>query len=195
VAARSSLAFAIAAPDGATAAVTATLAATVAERLIAEGPPDDLLAPVMIVVALATALTGLLLWGLGLTRAGGAIRFIPYPVIGGFLSATGWLMVSGAVRVITDHRLSLATLGTLLAPITLAQIAAAAFVALALYLGLRRARNPFVLPGILLDRDGGGASRFRPDRNNACRGSRPGLDVQGPNGGRARADMGPRRCP
>jgi len=150
VAARSSLAFAIAAPDGATAAVTATLAATVAERLIAEGPPDDLLAPVMIVVALATALTGLLLWGLGLTRAGGAIRFIPYPVIGGFLSATGWLMVSGAVRVITDHRLSLATLGTLLAPITLAQIAAAAFVALALYLGLRRARNPFVLPGILL---------------------------------------------
>ena len=77
VAARSSLPFAIAAPDGATAAVTATLAASVAERLIAEGPPDDLLAPVMIVVALATALTGLLLWGLGLTRAGGAIRFIP----------------------------------------------------------------------------------------------------------------------
>jgi len=154
VAARSSLAFAIAAPDGATAAVTATLAATVAERLIAEGPPDDLLAPVMIVVALATALTGLLLWGLGLTRAGGAIRFIPYPVIGGFLSATGWLMVSGAVRVITDHRLSLATLGTLLAPITLAQIAAAAFVALALYLGLRRARNVRSTRH-LADRDGG----------------------------------------
>ncbi len=35
VAVRSSLPFAIAAPDGATAAVTATLAATVAERLIA----------------------------------------------------------------------------------------------------------------------------------------------------------------
>lgn len=150
VAARSSLPFAIAAPDGATAAVTATLAATVAERLIAEGPPDDLLAPVMIVVALATALTGLLLWGLGLTRAGGAIRFIPYPVIGGFLSATGWLMVSGAVRVITDHRLSFATLGTLLDPTTLAQLAAAAAVAFGLYLALRRARNPFVLPGILL---------------------------------------------
>lgn len=56
VAARSSLPFAIAAPDGATVAVTATLAATVAQRLIEEGPPDDLLAPVMIVVAIATAL-------------------------------------------------------------------------------------------------------------------------------------------
>ncbi len=64
----------------------------------------------MIVVALSTALTGILLLGLGLARAGGAIRFVPYPVIGGFLSATGWLMVSGAVRVITDHGLSLSTL-------------------------------------------------------------------------------------
>lgn len=83
VAARSSLPFAVAAPDGATAAVTATLAATVAQHLIDMGPPDDLLARVMVVVALATLLTGILLFTLGLARAGGAIRFIPYPVIGG----------------------------------------------------------------------------------------------------------------
>jgi sulfate permease, SulP family len=60
------------------------------ERLISEGAPDDLLAPVMIVLAIVTALTGLLLCGLGLARAGAAIRFVPYPVIGGFLGATGW---------------------------------------------------------------------------------------------------------
>ncbi len=150
VAFRSSLPFAIAAPDGATSAVTATLAATVAQRLIDTGPPDDLLAPVMIVVALATALTGILLLVLGLARAGGAIRFIPYPVIGGFLSATGWLMVSGAVRVITDHGLSLATLDHLLATRTLAQLAAASAVAFALYLMLRRARSPLLLPAVLL---------------------------------------------
>ena len=150
VALRSSLPFAIAAPDGATSAVTATLAATVAERLIAMGPPDDLLAPVMIVVALSTALTGILLFALGLARAGAAIRFIPYPVIGGFLSATGWLMVSGAVRVITDHGLGLATFGQLLTATTLAQLAAASGVAFALYLVLRRARSPLLLPAILL---------------------------------------------
>ena len=50
--ARSSLPFAIAGPDGSTAAVTATLVAALIERLIAEGAPDDLLAPVMIVLAL-----------------------------------------------------------------------------------------------------------------------------------------------
>lgn len=150
VALRSSLPFAIAAPDGATSAVTATLAATVAQRLIDTGPPDDLLAPVMIVVALSTALTGLLLLVLGLARAGGAIRFIPYPVIGGFLSATGWLMVSGAVRVITDHSLSPSTLATLVGTTTLAQLAAASAVALALYFVLRHARSPLLLPAVLL---------------------------------------------
>jgi sulfate permease, SulP family len=150
VAARSSIPFAIAGPDGATAAVTATLAATVAEQLIETGPPDDLLAPVMIVVALSTVLTGILLFCLGLARAGGAIRFIPYPVIGGFLSATGWLMVNGAVRVITDRGLNLSSLDILLQYLTLAKLAAAAAVALALYLALRRARSPFVLPVILL---------------------------------------------
>jgi SulP family sulfate permease len=110
VAVRSSLPFAIAGPDGATAAVTASLVAALIERLINEAAPDDLLAPVMIVLAIVTALTGLLLCVLGRARAGAAIRFVPYPVIGEFLGATGWLMISGAVRVITDHRLGFATL-------------------------------------------------------------------------------------
>ena len=150
VAARSSLPFAIAAPDGATAAVTATLAAKVAQRLIEMGPPDDLLAPVMIVLALATLLTGILLFSLGLARAGGAIRFIPYPVIGGFLSATGWLMVSGATSVITDERLTLWTAPALFEQPTVGQLAAAGAAAVCLYLAVRRGKNPFLLPGILL---------------------------------------------
>ncbi|HSA66378.1 MAG TPA: hypothetical protein VLE24_01800 [Methyloceanibacter sp.] len=55
VAARSSLPFAIAGPDGATAAVTASLVAAFIEELINQGAPDDLLAPVMIVLAIVTA--------------------------------------------------------------------------------------------------------------------------------------------
>ena len=190
VAARSSLPFAIAGPDGATAAVTASLVAALIERLIAEGAPDDLLAPVMIVLALTAALTGILLCGLGLARAGGAIRFVPYPVIGGFLGATGWLMVSGAVRVITDHPLGLSTVETLLDTSTLAKLAAAVAVALALYLALRRPRGPFVLPAILLAGDCRRASRLRPERHAADRGASGRLDVQGPRGGRADADLG-----
>ena len=151
VAARSSLPFAIAGPDGATVAVTATLVVALLGRLSAEGVPDDLLAPVMIVMGLSAALTGLLFFGLGVARAGGAIRFIPYPVIGGFLGATGWLMMSGAARVIADHGLSLSGMDSVLQPLALAKLGAGAVIAIALYLCLRgRSNNPYVVPGILL---------------------------------------------
>ena len=138
IAARSSLPFAIAGPDGATAAVTATMVAHFLGQLDAEGAPDDLLAPVMIVMALSAALAGILLFGLGLARAGGAIRFVPYPVVGGFLGATGWLMVNGAARVVAGKGLSVSTIGTFLDPYVMAKLSATAAIALALYFGLRR---------------------------------------------------------
>src|SRR5262249_19569903 len=87
---RSSLPFAIAGPGTSTSAVTATLAAAMAAQLVAQGN-TNLLPPILIVIALATAATGIVLCFLGLSRTGRAIRFIPYPVIGGFLGATGWL--------------------------------------------------------------------------------------------------------
>ncbi len=151
VAARSSLPFAIAGPDPTTVAVTATLVSALMARLAEQGLPDDLLAPVAIIMALSAALTGLLLFGLGLARAGGAIRFIPYPVIGGFLGASGCLMVSGAVRVITGHGIGISNVGTLLEASVLTQLLPAVAIALAIYLGLRRrAEGPYILPAVLL---------------------------------------------
>ena len=72
------------------------------QRLVAGGD-TDLLEPALIAMSLATALTGLLLCVLGFTHAGRAIRFVPYPVIGGFLGATGWLLITGAIQVVADQ--------------------------------------------------------------------------------------------
>lgn len=58
---RSSIPFVIAGLDGATAAVTASLVASLIEKLNEIGDPDDLLAPVMIIIVLSTFLTGLVL--------------------------------------------------------------------------------------------------------------------------------------
>lgn len=96
VALRSSLPFAVAGPDSSVSVVLAALVVTVVQRLVASGN-TDLLEPVLIALSLATILTGLLLCVLGFTHAGRAIRFVPYPVIGGFLGATGWLMITGAI--------------------------------------------------------------------------------------------------
>ena len=46
--------------------------------------------PVLIMLGLSTIVTGVVMCGLGLTRMGRAIRYVPYPVVGGFLGATGF---------------------------------------------------------------------------------------------------------
>ncbi|QQO14639.1 SLC26A/SulP transporter family protein [Bradyrhizobium diazoefficiens] len=150
VALGSSLPFAIAAPDSSTAAVTGILAASLVERVVAANPGAPLLSPVLITLGLSTVLTGVALCGLGLTRMGRAIRYVPYPVVGGFLGATGLLILMGAIRVITDHPVEFATLTRLANGIALSELGAACAMALVLYLTWHRSRGPFGLPIILI---------------------------------------------
>jgi SulP family sulfate permease len=150
VALRSSLPFSIAGPDSSISVVTATLVAAFVEWLVANGATDHVLEQTLILMMLSSALVGLLLCLLGLGRAGRAIRFVPYPVMGGFLGATGWLMVSGASQVITDLRLSVANINELLSPASLSKLTAGVAIAVSLYFGLRRFRTPLVLLGLIL---------------------------------------------
>ena len=149
VAWRSSLPFAIAGPDSSISVVMAAMVATLVHRLATHGG-TEFLAPTLIAMSLTTALTGLLLCILGFTHAGRAIRFIPFPVIGGFLGATGWLMIMGAAQVITDQQPAVANIGAFVNGAVAAKLAAGLSVAIALHLALRRSKHPFVLPGVLL---------------------------------------------
>ena len=149
VALRSSLPFAIAGPDSSISVVIAAMVATVTHRIVAHGG-GDLLEPTLIVMSLATAFTGLVLCILGFTHAGRAIRFVPYPVIGGFLGATGWLMITGAAQVITDQPLALTNIGGFFDFGIAGKLGAAVIVAVTLHLALRRSKSPFILPGVLL---------------------------------------------
>ncbi|MGY8710653.1 SulP family inorganic anion transporter [Bradyrhizobium sp. 18BD] len=146
----SSLPFAVGAPDSSTAAVTGILVASLVERIETAAPSTSLLSPVLITLGLSTVLTGLVLCGLGLTRLGRAIRYVPYPVVGGFLGATGLLITLGAIRVITNHPLQLATLPYFVNATVLLELGAACAMALVLYLTWHRSRSPFGLPIILV---------------------------------------------
>jgi len=149
VALRSSLPFAVAGPDSSTSVVVAALVTTVVHRLVAGGT-TDLLGPALIAMSLATGLTGLLLCVLGFTHAGRAIRFVPYPVIGGFLGATGWLMITGAIQIVTNQRPALGQSRRVFDASIAARIAPGVIVAGTLFALLRRSKNPFILPGVLL---------------------------------------------
>nr|MBA2588289.1 SulP family inorganic anion transporter [Alphaproteobacteria bacterium] len=150
VAWRSSFPFAIGGPDNATSAVVAALVAGLMANLgAAGGATGHPLGAALILMGLVTAATGLLLSGLGLTRAGRAVRFVPYPVIGGFMGATGVVMILGAAQVIADHRFNLANIALFGGGEVLAKLAAGAAVAVVLELLLLRWRNVLILPGVL----------------------------------------------
>jgi sulfate permease, SulP family len=151
IAAGSSLPISIAGPDSSTSAVTAALVGTVTQHLAAAGVSDRLLVASLVIMPISSALTGLLLCGLGTARAGRAIRFVPYPVVGDFLGATGLLVMLGACQVINEHRFTLADGMQFITIANVSQLAAGIAVATLLFLFLRiRVTSATVMPLILL---------------------------------------------
>ena len=145
---RSSLPFAIAGPDTSTSAVMAAFTAAFVAEIGTAVSSEDLLQHAILAIALSTALTGTLLVILGIRRAGRAIRFVPYPVIAGFLGATGWLILVGGTQLIAGQHID--RLDAVFNSSGGAKLFAAAMLAIALFFGQRRWQSPFVLPGLLV---------------------------------------------
>lgn len=59
-------------------------------------------ATVTMMIVITSVMTGVLLLLIGVFKLGGLARFIPYPIIGGFLAGTGWLLIQGAIGLMTD---------------------------------------------------------------------------------------------
>ena len=97
----SSLSSAISVPQEIPIGILAVLAADITTHL-AGAPTDDMYATVLGAILVSTFLTGVLFWLLGRFQLGALVRFIPFPVIGGFLAGTGWLLLQGALRVMAD---------------------------------------------------------------------------------------------
>jgi SulP family sulfate permease len=101
-------------------------------------------------IILVTLITGLFLYVLGQLRLGNLIRYIPYPVIGGFLAGSGWLLVLGGLRVMLGHPVHLNNLLTLLVPEQLVHWIPGIVFGLALFWVLRRLKNQLLIPAMLL---------------------------------------------
>jgi SulP family sulfate permease len=106
----------VALPQDKTAAITALMAASIATTIPPDAPGDVLLATVVGAIVVASMLTGLAFLSLGALRLGGLVRYVPYPVVGGFFAGTGWLLLDGAVGVLTGRALRPAELRSLLEP-------------------------------------------------------------------------------
>jgi len=108
VALTSTLSPADAGPDTPAIAVMSVLAGSIAAALAAKGASTQaIILNVMVGISVSTLFTGILLFGLGALKLGQWVRFIPYPVIAGFLAASGWLLMTGGVEVVTQSNLTL----------------------------------------------------------------------------------------
>jgi SulP family sulfate permease len=108
VALGSSFKFAIAGPDSNATAILAVMAAEIATSMLPLSENKlrpDIAASVVVMLTLSAVLTGLCVSALGLMGGGRLIRFLPYSVLGGFLAGTGYLVVTGAFKVLTGQQL------------------------------------------------------------------------------------------
>lgn len=78
------------------------------------GAHSSLFATVAALVAVTTAVTGLVMYLFGRFSLGFVIRFIPYPVLGGFLAATGYLLVTGALGMMLKENARIWSFASLL---------------------------------------------------------------------------------
>ena len=122
-------------PDSPAVAVMSVLAASIAAGLAAKGASNEqIIINVLVALSVSTLLTGVLLYGVGALRLGQWLRFIPYPVIGGFLAASGFLLITGGMEVVTQTELSLspASWGPFLSSLYAPQIVVGALFAIAI---------------------------------------------------------------
>ena len=92
---------AIAGPDTNTATFQAAMMISL-EPLLSNLPEEKALGVALTSLLVAAIVTGLVLLVLGMQGAGKFIRYIPFPVIAGFLASTGWLMAKGSLKMVID---------------------------------------------------------------------------------------------
>lgn len=149
VALTTTLAPADAGPDTPAIAVMSVLAASIAGQLSARGLPGEVaVVHVLIAITISTLMTGLMLVCFGLFKLGIWLRFVPYPVIGGFLAASGWLLMTGGIEVMTSTELGLnfASISGLFGPDMLPQFAVGAGFAAVVFLIRQQIDSVLVLP-------------------------------------------------
>jgi SulP family sulfate permease len=138
-----------ASPQDGPAAIGALMAVAIAASMPKGTSNEALVITVVTAIVASTLLTGLLFYVLGHLKVGGLVRYIPYPVIGGFLAGTGWLLFQGSLNVMAGASLSPSEAGRLFESANLLRWLPGVGFGLVLFFTLRRYKHYLVLPSML----------------------------------------------
>ena len=96
-----------------------------------------------------TLLTGIVFVVIGTLKLGNLIRFVPYPVVGGFIAGAGWLLLKGGLYVASGVEVHLGTFGSMTERETLTHWLPALAFGVIMFLAVRLVKKPLVIPIVL----------------------------------------------
>lgn len=136
-------------PRSGMAPIFAALVAGVAISM--EGQSPDAIAVTAIVSILAASIMiSFVFIAIGWARLGGLVRYIPYPVMGGFFAGLGYLLFKGGILVNLGDMVSLDDLSTFLNPAVIIHLLPALVFAAVLYVLDQRISHWLLMPAYLL---------------------------------------------
>jgi SulP family sulfate permease len=136
-------------PQDTPAVIMGLVAASISVSMRGEAPAA-VYSTIVAAISLTAVLTAVFFLLLGWFKASGFVRYIPYPVVGGFLAGTGYLLCVGAFGVMVDVPLTRANLPEFLIPDQLINWVPGVLFAAVLLLLLRRWTHFFITPGALI---------------------------------------------
>jgi sulfate permease, SulP family len=116
----------------------------------AAGSPQDVFFSAIAAILVATVLCGVVFLRLGSRRRGDLIRFVPYPVVGGFLAGTGWLLLKGGIYVASRVSPLFTPLSDLLETAALQRWLPALAFGVILLIAVRVIKRPLVIPAVIV---------------------------------------------
>jgi SulP family sulfate permease len=129
--------------------ILALISSGIAGDLARAHTSESIFVTVLGAVILTTVLTGLLYLLLGIFRLGNLIRYIPHPVIGGFLAGVGWLLLRGGVEVMAGFTIEPAHVPLVFETAALSRWLPGAVFGGVLVILLRRFNRVYVMPALI----------------------------------------------
>jgi SulP family sulfate permease len=126
------------------------LAVAIAALVTQMGESASTAPTIFALILVTTLLAGMFVTLLGMFKLGKLVRYLPYPVLGGFIGGAGWLLAQGSIGAMADYPLALANLPDLLRPDQVIRWFPGVIFALVLFFGLRLIKHTLVLPGLLI---------------------------------------------
>jgi len=109
----------------------------------------DVFLTVVAATLVVTVVCGVVFFVLGRFRLGNLVRFVPYPVIGGFLAGTGWLLFKGGIQAASGIIPTLRSAEQFIREYALLRWVPALLFGVILLIAVRKVKRPLVIPIVI----------------------------------------------